>query len=93
MRLVSQNGMIDVPYEISALSVGCYVRVSTIYIRSKFLDEKPCEFATYSTEEKAVKVMQAVRDAYCSLPVVLKNTEVADEVIEMLKKKNVIQYI
>lgn len=64
MRLVSQNGTIDVLYEISALSIGCYGRVFTIYIRSKLLDEKPCEFATYSTESKSLKVMEMLREFY-----------------------------
>ena len=56
MRVVSQDGMIDVPYEISAFSFGHKANISefNIYIRSKFLDEKPCIIATYSTQEKAM---------------------------------------
>lgn len=66
MRLISQNGMVDVPYEISALSTGYGEpdRKYNIYIRSKLLDEKPCVFATYSTEAKALKVMEMLREKY-----------------------------
>ncbi len=64
MRLISQDGMIDVPYEISALSIGGMGESATIYVRSKLLDEKPCVLATYSTEAKALKVMEMLRNAY-----------------------------
>ena len=64
MRLVSQDGMVDVPYEISALSIGRIGESSTIYIRSKLLDEKPYVFATYSTEAKALRVMEMLRGEY-----------------------------
>jgi hypothetical protein len=56
--------MIDVPYEISALSIGIMGESATIYVRSKLLDEKPCVFATYSNADKALKVMEMVREEY-----------------------------
>lgn len=62
MRLISQDGMIDVPYEISALSIGRMGESATIYVRSKLLDEKPCVFATYSNTDKALKVMEMLRE-------------------------------
>ena len=62
MRLISQDGMIDVPYEISALSIGGMGESTTIYVRSKLLDEKPCVFATYSNTDKALKVMEMLRE-------------------------------
>lgn len=73
MRLISQDGMIDVPYEISALSVckDCSDRAS-IRIRSTLFDDRPFIFADYSTEEKAKKVMEMVRKKY------LESTEIID---------------
>jgi hypothetical protein len=56
--------MIDVPYEISALSIGRIGESATIYVRSKLLDEKPCVFATYSNTDKALKVMEMLRSTY-----------------------------
>ena len=64
MRLISQNGMIDVPYEISALSIGRMGESATIYVRSKLIDEKPCVFATYSNADKALKVMEMLQKQF-----------------------------
>lgn len=88
MRVISQDGMIDVPYEISAFSFGHKVDMSefNIYIRSKFLDEKPCIIATYSTKEKAMKAMEMLRSAYSGMPVVFQNVEPSEDVKELLKR-------
>lgn len=68
MRVIGQDGMIDVPYEISTFSFGYKVDMSkfNIYIRSKFLNEKPLIIATYSTKEKAMKAMEMMREKYLS---------------------------
>lgn len=66
MRILSQDGMIDVPYNLSALSIG-YGEPDhkyNIYIRSKLLDERPCIFASYSTEAKAQKAMEMFHEEY-----------------------------
>lgn len=66
MRVISQDGTIDIPYELSAVTIGHKVDLSkfNINIRSKLLDEIPCIVATYSTEEKAKKAMEMLRFAY-----------------------------
>ena len=69
MRLISQDGMIDVPYEISALSIGRMGESATIYVRSKLLDENPCAFATYSDTDKALKIMEMLREKYAKLEI------------------------
>lgn len=61
MRLISQNGMIDVPYENVIIACennrdGKY----TIYARCSHC----LGMATYSTEDKALKVMEMLREAY-----------------------------
>lgn len=88
MRVVSQDGMIDVPYEISAFSFGHKVNISefNIYIRSKFLDEKPCIIATYSTKEKSMKAMEMLRSAYTGMPIVFQNIEPSEEFKELLER-------
>lgn len=68
MRLVSQDGNIDVPYEMSALSTGITYDKAVIYIRSKLLDEKPCVFAVYSNKCKALKAMESLRKTYSKNP-------------------------
>ena len=66
MRVISQDGTIDIPYELSAVTIGHKVDLSkfNINIRSKLLDERPRIVATYSTEEKAKKAMEMLRIAY-----------------------------
>lgn len=66
MRVISQDGKIDIPYELSAATIGNKVDLSefNINIRSKPLDERPCIVATYSTEEKAKKAMEMLRGTY-----------------------------
>ena len=60
MRLISQNGMIDVPYEMSAirnddgLIILCMVGETG----------KGSVIATYSTSEKAQKAMEMLREKY-----------------------------
>lgn len=61
MRLVSQDGIIDVPYENVIIACennrdGKY----TIYARCSHC----LGMATYSTEDKALKVMEMVRKQY-----------------------------
>lgn len=86
MRLISQDGMIDVPYEISALSIGRMGESATIYVRSKLLDEKPCVFATYSNTDKALKVMEMLRNAYVGLPILFQNVDMNESVVDKLKE-------
>ena len=86
MRLASQDGMIDVPYDISALSIGGMGESATIYVRSKLLDEKPCVFATYSTKSKALKVMEMLRNAYVGLPILFQNVDMNESVVDKLNE-------
>lgn len=65
MRIVSQDGKIDVPYEMVVIQrFRC-----KIYFLNKNLTgvEQLCSdmvIATYSTEEKAVKAMEMLRELY-----------------------------
>lgn len=60
MRLISQNGEFDVPYEIAVLSrtrniIRAYVPM---------VGEKGTVMARYSTDEKAKKVMEMICNVY-----------------------------
>ena len=58
MRIISQNGTIDVPYEHTTLiRVGTEIYLSSIKLRDTLI-------AKYSTEEKAVKAMEMCRRYY-----------------------------
>ena len=95
MRVISQDGTIDIPYELSAVTIGHKVDLSKfdINIRSKLLDERPCIVAIYSTEEKAKKAMEMLRDAYIGMPIVMQNVDISEGVMkefERLKKCGIV---
>ena len=65
MRLISQDGMIDVPYEqVSVELRDCDIWCGYYPTLSQHLISK--KFATYSNTNKALKVMEMLRDAYLS---------------------------
>lgn len=74
MRLVSQNGEFDVPYEIAALSrTGNIIRV---YV--PIVGEKGTIMARYSTNEKAQKAMKALHKVYAGM-FLAQNVEMSDD--------------
>lgn len=62
MRVISQNGTLDVPYENVAFTVDkldeYVIHGHTAY------EDKACLLAKYSTEEKALKVMEMLLTTY-----------------------------
>lgn len=92
MRIISQDGAIDVPYEISSLSmaVGKYedVEYAAIYCHNSST-AMGTKMAEYSSKEKVQKVMEMLRDAYVGMPIVMQNVDVSEDVVnefERLKK-------
>lgn len=65
MRVISQDGTIDMPYEVSSLNMVVWkyedVVNAAIYCYSSFSTIKMAE---YSSEEKAKKAMEELRYAY-----------------------------
>lgn len=90
MRLISQDGKIDLSYDKSALGISDRNNGQLFVITVYTENIKPYFIAEYSTEAKALKVMEMLREAYVGLPVIMQNVDVADEVIEKLKNQNVI---
>lgn len=74
MRLISQTGDIDIPYENTSLS-----RVKNI-IRAyvPMIGEKGTIMAQYLTEEKAKKVMKALHKVYAGM-FLAQNVEMSDD--------------
>ena len=69
MRVISQNGTIDVPYDYFSLSVasGKYEDVEVAYIYCHNLStQNGTKFAEYSTKAKAIKAIEMLRDTYLS---------------------------
>ena len=86
MRVISQDGTIDIPYE----DVIIQRFESRIYFLNKNLTgveplNDDMQIAEYSTEEKAKKAMEMLRKAYVGNIVMFQNVESTDELKEMLK--------
>lgn len=96
MRIISQDGTIDVPYEISSLSmaVGKYedVEYAAIYCHNSST-AMGTKMAEYGSKEKAKKAMEMLRKAYVSMPILFQNVEITEDVVkqfEKLKKSGII---
>jgi len=67
MRVISQDGTIDVPYDYFSLSMssGKYKDVEVAYIYCHNLSSpNGTKLAEYSTKEKAIKAMEKLREEY-----------------------------
>ena len=92
MRIISQDGTIDVPYEISSLSmaVGKYENVehAAIFCHNSST-AMGTKMAGYSSKEKAKKAMEMLRDTYIGMHIVMQNVDISEDVareFERLKK-------
>lgn len=64
MRLISQNGMVDVPYENVCVSINHRNKNQITAWNFGCEDCEIVAMATYSTESKALKVMEMLRASY-----------------------------
>lgn len=73
MRIISQHGNVDLPYE---QIVVCHAMESVLalYNGEKYVLGK------YSSKEKAYKAMEMLREAYIGMPVVIQNVDISEEV-------------
>lgn len=89
MRVISQDGTIDVPYEISSLSmaVGKYedVEYAAIYCHNSST-AMGTKMAEYGSKEKAKKAMEMLRKAYVSMPILFQNVEITEDVVKQFEK-------
>ena len=94
MRVISQDGKIDVPYENFVFSILNSSGGNYGIVAVKNVAEPPEVFlnsliATYSTEAKAIKAMETLRKAYIGMPIVMQNVAISEDVakeFERLKK-------
>lgn len=94
MRIISQDGTIDMPYE----EVIIQRFKSRIYFLNKNLTgveslSDDVQIAEYSTVEKAIKAMEMLREAYIGMPIVMQNVDISEDVakeFERLKKCGVL---
>ena len=94
MRVISQDGTIDVPYEMVVIQEFR----NAIYFLNRNLTGvedliNDITLAEYSTKRKAVQAMGMLREAYVGMPIVMQNTDVSEDIVkefERLKKCGVV---
>lgn len=90
MRVISQDGTLDMPYEeviIQRFKRDIHFLNNNLTGVEQLVNDMVV--ATYSTEEKAKKAMEMLRDAYIGMPIVMQNVDISEDVareFERLKK-------
>lgn len=79
MRIISQNGKLDFPYENIVVEIMDNVIVAYTPMTS------PLRMAQYKSQEKAEKAMQLLHEAYTGALFIMKNVEVPVGFAEQLK--------
>lgn len=91
MRVISQTGKTDIPYEDFVFSILNSSGGNCGIVAVKNVAEPPEVFmniliATYSTEAKAIKAMEMLREAYICMPIVMQNVDVSEDVVKEFEK-------
>ena len=79
MRIISQSGRIDIPYEMAVV----YVEYESII--AKVGDERYA-MGNYSTEEKVFKAMKMLIDTYTGMPIVMQNVDVSEDMAKEFQR-------
>ena len=79
MRVISQHGNVDLPYE---QIVVCHAMESVIAL----YNEKEYVLGKYSSKEKAYKVMEILREAYIGMSIVMQNVDISEDVAEEFER-------
>lgn len=89
MRVISQDGTIDMPYE----EVIIQRFRSRIYFLNKNLTgveslSDDMQIAEYFTETKAIKAMEMLREAYIGMPIVMQNVAISEDLATEFERLN-----
>ena len=87
MRVISQDGTLDFPYEISTIFI--YPSIENVIAIQSAGDSEFSIIGRYSSKEKAIKAMEMLREAYAGMPIVMQNVDISEDVakeFERLKK-------
>lgn len=90
MRVISQDGTFDIPYEMVVIQ---RFREKIYFLNQNLAGVEgvtsDLEIAGYSTEEKAIKAMEMLREAYIGIPIIMQNADISENLkkeFERLKK-------
>ena len=87
MRVISQDGTMDFPYEISTIFI--YPSIENVIAIQSAGDSEISIIGRYSSKAKAIKAMEMLREAYVGLPIVMQNVAISEDMakeFERLKK-------
>ena len=87
MRIISQDGTIDIPYENFVFGIT----QDNFIVAIRDTVARPSEVcqgivAEYSSKEKAQKAMDMLRTAYVGLPILFQNVDMNESVVDKLKE-------
>lgn len=86
MRIISQDGMIDIPYENLCFSMDYRDSTRVIVCDIGSNNGDVVTIAKYSTQEKAMKAMEMLRSVYTGMQVIFQNVEPSEDFERMLKR-------
>ena len=89
MRVISQDGTIDVPYEMVVIQRF----KEDVYFLNRNLTGvedliSDIRLAKYSTEAKAIKAMEMLRETYAGMPLVMQNVKLTEEEMKAIERMN-----
>lgn len=89
MRVISQDGYTDMPYEDFVFSATddwkIKVAKDVVYTTGQ---GKLRVIAEYSSREKALKAMELLRKTYIGIPIVMQNVDVSEDVAKEFERLN-----
>lgn len=107
MRIISQSGLLDVPYELIAISPysgNMATIVGTFPGNDLGKGDRVYILAEYSTEEKAIKAMEMCRNRYAwckirshgmnslTMAMSFRKTDEIEQLLETFAEKNIFQF-
>lgn len=81
MRIISQDGKFDLPYESCVIWIDNKAGINVSPIGEP---DSNYTFGVYSTPKKAEKAMKLLHEAYSDMPIILQNVEIP-KIESMLK--------
>ena len=80
MRVISQDGTMDFPYEISTIFI--YPSIENVIAIQSAGDSEISIIGRYSSKEKTIKAMEMLREAYVGMPIVMQNVDISEDIVE-----------
>jgi len=89
MRVISQDGYTDIPYEDFVFSAtdDWKIKVAKDVVHNTG-EGKLRVIAEYSSREKVLKVMELLRETYIGMPIVMQNVDVSEDLAKEFERLN-----